>query len=78
MTTKYVHWVRRGLSFEAFKFAVYLGVPIGFVIWYADPRRVRHYLEKVGCYRCSAHSCLISRTITQTDTARLLACCTTP
>jgi len=39
-------FVRRGLSLEAFKFAAYLLIPVGFVIWYSDPRRVRHYLEK--------------------------------
>jgi hypothetical protein len=77
MTTKYVHWVRRGLSFEAFKFAVYLGVPIGFVIWYADPRRVRHYLEKVAIDAVHTHVSSLALSHKLTLLACLLACCRT-
>ena len=47
----YERWVRRGLSLEAFKFAVYLSVPVSFVIWFANPRRIRHYLEQVRACR---------------------------
>jgi len=40
----YTNWVRRGLSLEGGKFFVYLSVPVIFVAWFSNPRRIREYL----------------------------------
>mmetsp|Transcript_3170 Transcript_3170/g.11072 ORF Transcript_3170/g.11072 Transcript_3170/m.11072 type:complete len:80 (-) Transcript_3170:1199-1438(-) len=44
--SRYTAWVRKGLSLEAFKFVVYVTVPIGFVVYFLEPSRIGGLLQQ--------------------------------